>query len=138
MVLISGKLAALRVREYASRAVRTRRGATNDHAGGQLRGVPHLNRRNGTTYYWATNVLPKVKRHHVHALYGFCRYADDIVDDLGPAPVEQRAAAAASSGTGSSPTSKRVGRSTRSSRRWSTPCGPSIWIRTASAASCDR
>ena len=25
-----------------------------------------------------------VKRHHVHALYGFCRYADDIVDDLGP------------------------------------------------------
>ena len=28
-------------------------------------------------------VLPSVKRHHVHALYGFCRYADDIVDDLG-------------------------------------------------------
>ena len=27
-------------------------------------------------------VLPSVKRHHVHALYGFCRYADDIVDDL--------------------------------------------------------
>jgi phytoene synthase len=26
----------------------------------------------------------------VHALYGFCRYADDIVDDLGPAPVAQR------------------------------------------------
>lgn len=57
-----------------------------------------LNRRNGTTYYWATNVLPRVKRHHVHALYGFCRYADDIVDDLGPAPVEQRAAALASFG----------------------------------------
>ena len=52
-----------------------------------------LNKRNGTTYYWATNVLPRVKRHHVHALYGFCRYADDIVDDLGPAPVEQRARA---------------------------------------------
>ncbi len=57
-----------------------------------------LNRRNGTTYYWATNVLPKVKRHHVHALYGFCRYADDIVDDLGPAPVEQRALALADFG----------------------------------------
>jgi len=57
-----------------------------------------LNKRNGTTYYWATNVLPSVKRHHVHALYGFCRYADDIVDDLGPAPVEDRAAALQSFG----------------------------------------
>lgn len=52
-----------------------------------------LNKRYGTTYYWSTKVLPKVKQHHVWALYGFCRYADDIVDDLGPAPVEQRAAA---------------------------------------------
>ena len=42
-----------------------------------------LNRRYGTTYYWSTHLLPVVKRHHVHALYGFCRYADDIVDDLG-------------------------------------------------------
>ncbi|HEX2048579.1 MAG TPA: phytoene/squalene synthase family protein [Acidimicrobiales bacterium] len=42
-----------------------------------------LNRRYGTTYYWSTHLLPPVKRHHVHALYGFCRYADDIVDDLG-------------------------------------------------------
>jgi phytoene synthase len=50
-----------------------------------------LNKRYGTTYYWSTKVLPKVKQHHVWALYGFCRYADDIVDDLGPAPVEQRA-----------------------------------------------
>ena len=41
-----------------------------------------LNRRYGTSYYWSTHLLPKVKRHHVHALYGFCRYADDIVDDL--------------------------------------------------------
>jgi 15-cis-phytoene synthase len=49
-----------------------------------------LNKRHGTTYYWSTLLLPKVKRHHVHALYGFCRHADDIVDDLGPAPVEVR------------------------------------------------
>ena len=49
-----------------------------------------LNRASGTTYYWAAQVLPKVKRHHVHALYGFCRYADDIVDDMGPAPTQQR------------------------------------------------
>lgn len=43
-----------------------------------------FNKRHGTTYYWSTKVLPSVKRHHVHALYGFCRYADDIVDDLTP------------------------------------------------------
>ncbi|MCU1362140.1 MAG: crtB [Ilumatobacteraceae bacterium] len=57
-----------------------------------------LNKQYGTTYYWSTLVLPKVKRHHVHALYAFCRYADDIVDDLGPAPVQQRAAALADFG----------------------------------------
>jgi phytoene synthase len=58
-----------------------------------------LNRRYGTTYYWSTWLLPGVKRHHVHALYGFCRYADDIVDDLGDVPVEDRAAALASFGS---------------------------------------
>ncbi len=52
-----------------------------------------LNRAYGSTYYWSTWLLPAVKRHHVHALYGFCRYADDIVDDLGPAPLAQREAA---------------------------------------------
>lgn len=57
-----------------------------------------LNKRYGTTYYWSTKVLPRVKQHHVWALYAFCRYADDIVDDLGPAPVEQRAAALADFG----------------------------------------
>ncbi len=39
-----------------------------------------LNRRYGSTYYWATALLPRGKRLHVHALYAFCRYADDIVD----------------------------------------------------------
>ena len=49
-----------------------------------------LNKRYGTTYYWSTFALPRVKRHHVWALYAFCRHADDIVDDLGPASVEVR------------------------------------------------
>lgn len=49
-----------------------------------------LTKAYGTTYYAATFLLPRVKRHHVHALYAFCRHADDIVDDLGPAPVEAR------------------------------------------------
>ena len=58
-----------------------------------------LNRRHGTTYYWSTMVLPKAKRPHVHALYGFCRYADDIVDDLGSgASVTERAVALADFG----------------------------------------
>ncbi|MCU1393171.1 MAG: crtB [Ilumatobacteraceae bacterium] len=52
-----------------------------------------LNRRYGTTYYWSTYALPAVKRHHVWALYAFCRYADDIVDDLGDASPAQRCAA---------------------------------------------
>lgn len=49
-----------------------------------------LNRRSGTTYYWSTFALPRAKRRHVWAIYAFCRYADDIVDDLGDAPVEVR------------------------------------------------
>ncbi len=57
-----------------------------------------LNKRNGTTYYWSTTVLPKAKRRHVHALYGFCRHADDIVDDLGPVPTDVRAKALADFG----------------------------------------
>lgn len=58
-----------------------------------------LNKRHGTTYYWSTYLLPRSKRPHVHALYGFCRYADDIVDDLGPAPVSARAEALADFGS---------------------------------------
>jgi phytoene synthase len=49
-----------------------------------------LNKLYGTTYYWSTFVLPRVKRHHVWALYAFCRHADDIVDDLGPVGVDVR------------------------------------------------
>jgi phytoene synthase len=41
-----------------------------------------LHARHGRTYYLATLLLPRWKRRHVHALYGFTRYADEIVDDL--------------------------------------------------------
>ena len=40
-----------------------------------------LNSLHGKTYYLATLLLPKEKRPFVHALYGFARYADEIVDD---------------------------------------------------------
>ncbi len=41
-----------------------------------------LHARHGRTYYLATRLLPPEKRPFVHALYGFARYADEIVDDM--------------------------------------------------------
>ena len=41
-----------------------------------------LNARHGKTYFLATRLLPAASRPSVHALYGFARYADEIVDDL--------------------------------------------------------
>jgi phytoene synthase len=41
-----------------------------------------LNAAHGRTYYLATLLLPPEKRPYVHALYGFARYADELVDDL--------------------------------------------------------
>ena len=41
-----------------------------------------LNAKHGKTYFLATRLLPKAKRPFVHALYGFARFADEIVDDL--------------------------------------------------------
>ena len=43
-----------------------------------------LHRAHGRTYYLATRLLPRWKRRHVHALYGFTRSTDDIVDVSGP------------------------------------------------------
>jgi len=39
-----------------------------------------LHKAHGRTYYLATQLLPRWKRWHVYALYGFMRYTDDIVD----------------------------------------------------------
>jgi phytoene synthase len=41
-----------------------------------------LNAHHGRTYFLATRLLPRARRPAVHALYGFARYADEIVDDL--------------------------------------------------------
>ncbi|MEV6927500.1 phytoene/squalene synthase family protein [Dactylosporangium sp. NPDC051485] len=49
-----------------------------------------LHRHHGRTYYLATQLLPKWKRRHVHALYGFTRYADEIVDRMGGATPRER------------------------------------------------
>jgi phytoene synthase len=58
-----------------------------------------LNRAHGTTYYWSTQVLPRARRPHVHALYGFCRYADEIVDDPAFGTTAEREAALTDFGT---------------------------------------
>lgn len=39
-----------------------------------------LNAAHGRTFYLATLLLPPHKRPYVHALYGFARYADELVD----------------------------------------------------------
>lgn len=42
-----------------------------------------IHRRRDPTYYWAARRLPAEVRPATHALYGFVRTADDIVDDPG-------------------------------------------------------
>ncbi|MEU8816543.1 phytoene/squalene synthase family protein [Actinoplanes sp. NPDC048796] len=51
-----------------------------------------LHKKHGRTYYLATQLLPAWKRRHVHALYGFTRYADEIVDRTEDLPPAERAA----------------------------------------------
>ncbi len=43
-----------------------------------------LAREHGRTYFLATRFLPPARRPAIHALYGFARTADDIVDDFTP------------------------------------------------------
>ncbi len=43
-----------------------------------------LAQEHGRTYFLATRFLPAARRPAIHALYGFARTADDIVDDFTP------------------------------------------------------
>ena len=49
-----------------------------------------INAAHGRTYYLATRLLPASRRPAVHALYGFARLADDIVDTPGGADPASR------------------------------------------------
>ncbi|SMC81108.1 phytoene/squalene synthase family protein [Lentzea albidocapillata] len=51
-----------------------------------------LNAQHGRTYYLATRLLSAEQRPAVHALYGFARWVDDVVDDLHSGPDEKSAA----------------------------------------------
>jgi phytoene synthase len=41
-----------------------------------------INARHGRTYYLSALLLPAARRPHVHALYAFARYADDLIDSV--------------------------------------------------------
>ncbi|MFB7878886.1 phytoene/squalene synthase family protein [Nocardia sp. NPDC056064] len=51
-----------------------------------------LNARHGRTFFLATRLLAPAQRPAIHALYGFARWADDIVDEPPPAEVAESAA----------------------------------------------
>jgi phytoene synthase len=53
-----------------------------------------IHRTHGRSYYLATRLLPAWKRRHVHALYAFTRYTDDLVDRPGEPEAPGHATAA--------------------------------------------
>ena len=92
MVLISGRLAAERItglcHDDRDDAPRTREldaaGITDPALRASYARCRRINAEHGKTYFLATLLLPPAKRPYVHALYGFARHVDDIVDDLDP------------------------------------------------------
>ena len=78
-----------------------------------------LHRRHGRTYYLATRLLPAWKRRHVHALYGFTRYADEIVDRTEDLPPGRARRPAATTGPAASSPACTASRST-------TRCCPAV------------
>jgi phytoene synthase len=51
---------------------------------GAYRRCRQLNAAHGRTFFLATRLLAPDQRPPIHALYGFARYADDILDDFDP------------------------------------------------------
>ena len=79
-----------------------------------------MHRRHDPTYYWATRRLPAEVRPATHALYGYVRTADEIVDGPRRPPTPRRAAPRWTPGRPSSRRGLRVAAS-RSCARSSTP-----------------
>ncbi|MFZ1177325.1 MAG: phytoene/squalene synthase family protein [Mycobacterium sp.] len=59
-------------------------GIDDPHLRDAYRRCRELNAAHGRTFFLATRLLAPDQRPPVHALYGFARYADDILDDLDP------------------------------------------------------
>ncbi|MDP9455974.1 MAG: phytoene/squalene synthase family protein [Actinomycetota bacterium] len=49
-----------------------------------------IHKAHSRTYYFSTSLFPSEVRPHVHALYGFMRYADEIVDNPGSTSLEEQ------------------------------------------------
>lgn len=47
-----------------------------------------VTRAHGRTFYFACKLLPPAKRRAIHAIYAWCRHADDIVDTAAPGDAE--------------------------------------------------
>jgi phytoene synthase len=45
-----------------------------------------ITRTSNTSFYYSFSLLPRPKREAIHAVYAFCRFTDDIVDDDGDLP----------------------------------------------------
>ncbi|MDP9344566.1 MAG: phytoene/squalene synthase family protein [Actinomycetota bacterium] len=58
----------------------------NDHLTESYRTCARIQRRHDPTYWCATAMLPREVRPAIHALYGFVRGADEIVDGPGRPP----------------------------------------------------
>jgi len=79
----------------------TAAGITDSDLRASYQECKRLNALHGKTYFLATLLLPKAKRPFVHALYGFARYADEIVDDLASElSIEEKAEALSNWGNG--------------------------------------
>jgi phytoene/squalene synthetase len=98
-----------------------------------------LHARHGRTYYLATLLLPRWKRRHVHALYGFVRYADEIVDNLA-STLDRPGQAATLTAWGRRFFAGLHGAParTRSCPRSCTRCGPLTWTQATSSSSLPR
>jgi phytoene synthase len=63
---------------------------------GDWRECGGVTRSHGRTFYFASQLLPPIKRRAIHSAYAFCRVADDLVDTspvLGADLVEEKLAA---------------------------------------------
>ncbi|MBP2369333.1 phytoene synthase [Pseudonocardia parietis] len=67
--------------ERAVRAELDAAGLTDPALRAAYAGCRALHAEHGRTYYLATRLLPPGRRVDIHALYGFARFADEIVDD---------------------------------------------------------
>ncbi len=63
---------------------------SDGHSGRGARLCRRITRRYAKTFYFASACLPRPTRAHAYAVYGFCRWADNAVDDAG-SPAEATA-----------------------------------------------